>query len=252
MRALVEQAERHGARVLTGWPVDRVVAARAGYRLETGAGRALDAERVVVTAGGWLPALLGRLPLPAGFRELVPPLRVSQENVYHFPYRDGATGASWPTFIHKSRAIPTYGLPGGRDAGFRGQKLAEFAGGRRLTSAAEGDGVVDPANRARDRRLRPAVPAGPASRAVRRGHLPVHQHPERGFPHRRGRRHHRRLPLLRARRQVRPADRRHRRRRGHGRETRPRPVQGASDGGGGRPLIRSRRRTPDGTTVDQE
>ena len=37
----------------------------AGYRLATGDGRTLDAERIVVTAGGWLPALLDRLPLPA-------------------------------------------------------------------------------------------------------------------------------------------------------------------------------------------
>jgi sarcosine oxidase len=110
----------------------------------------LDAERIVVTAGGWLPWLLDRLPLRAGWP--VPPLRVSQENVYHFPYRDAvsvADDASWPTFIHKSPVIPTYGLPGGRDAGFRGQKLAEFAAGRRIASAAEQDGVVDPANRAR-------------------------------------------------------------------------------------------------------
>jgi sarcosine oxidase len=154
VRALLEQAERHGGRLLTGWPVDRVVATRTGHRLETGDGRTLDAERVVVTAGGWLPSLLDRLPLPAGFRALVPPLRVSQENVYHFPYRDepaadGDTGRSWPTFIHKSPAIPTYGLPGGRDAGFRGQKLAEFAGGRTISSAVEQDGVVDPANRTR-------------------------------------------------------------------------------------------------------
>ena len=55
----------------------------------------------------------------------------------------------WPTFIHKSSEIPTYGLPGGRDAGFRGQKIAEFLGGRRIASAADQDGVVDPTNRAR-------------------------------------------------------------------------------------------------------
>ena len=56
---------------------------------------------------------------------------------------------SWPTFIHKNPAISTYGLPGGRDAGFRGQKIAEFLGGRRIASAADQDGVVDPANRTR-------------------------------------------------------------------------------------------------------
>ena len=150
VRALLEQAQRHGARVLTGWPVDRVETSPAGHRLETGDGRTLDAERVVVTAGGWLPALLDRLPLPAGFRALLPPLQVTQENVYHFPYREEVTaGTSWPTFIHKTATLPTYGLPGGRDAGFRGQKIAEFLGGRRIASAAEQDGVVDPANRAR-------------------------------------------------------------------------------------------------------
>jgi sarcosine oxidase len=155
VRALLEQAERHAARLLTGWPVARVAATSTGYRLATGDGRTLDAERIVVTAGGWLPALLDQLPLPSGFRGLVPPLLVSQENAYHFPYRDGTVtdgaeeATSWPTFIHKSPDIPTYGLPGGRDAGFRGQKIAEFLGGRRLASAADQDGVVDPKNRAR-------------------------------------------------------------------------------------------------------
>ncbi len=153
--ALLEQAERHGARILTGWPVARVTATSTGYRLETGDDRTLDAERVVVTAGGWLPALLDQLPLPSGFRALLPPLRVTQENAYHFPYENGAVTdgseavTSWPTFIHKSTTSPIYGLPGGRDAGFRGQKIAEFLGGRRIASAAQQDGVVDPANRAR-------------------------------------------------------------------------------------------------------
>ena len=156
VRALLEQAERHRARVVTGWPVARVEATSTGYRLAAGDGRMLDAQRIVVTAGGWLPALLDRLPLPSAFRALLPPLRVSQENAYHFPYRDGAAttdgseaATSWPTFIHKNPAIPAYGLPGGRDAGFRGQKIAEFGGGRTIPSAADQDGIVAPANRAR-------------------------------------------------------------------------------------------------------
>jgi sarcosine oxidase len=148
VRALLEQAERHGAQVLSSWPVAGVTATSTGYRLETGDGRTLDAERVVVTAGGWLPALLDRLPLPAAFRALVPPLQVTQENAFHFPYREEGTNV-WPTFIHRTPAIRVYGLPGGRDAGFRGQKIAEFLGGRRIASAADQDGVVDPANRAR-------------------------------------------------------------------------------------------------------
>jgi len=155
VRAMVVQAERHNAQIVTGWPVAQVEATATGYRLETGDGRTLDAERIVVTAGGWLPGLLDRLPLPSSFRALVPPLRVSQENVYHFPYRDDAAAdgteaiTSWPTFIHKNPTISAYGLPGGRDAGFRGQKIAEFLGGWRIASAADQDGVVDPANRAR-------------------------------------------------------------------------------------------------------
>jgi sarcosine oxidase len=148
VRALLEQAQRHGARVLSSWPVAGVAATSTGYRLETGDGRTFDAERVVVTAGGWLPALVDRLPLPAGFRALVPPLQVTQENAFHFPYREEAANR-WPTFIHRTPAIRVYGLPGGRDAGFRGQKIAEFLGGRRIASAAAQDGVVDPANRAR-------------------------------------------------------------------------------------------------------
>ncbi len=146
VRALLEQAQRHGARIHTGWPVTGITATSAGYRLATGEGHTLDAERIVVTAGGWLPWLLDRLPLPAAFRALVPPLRVTQENAFHFRYRDET---SWPTFIHRTSAIRTYGLPGGRDAGLRGLKLAEFAVGRKLASAAEQDGVIDPANRAR-------------------------------------------------------------------------------------------------------
>jgi sarcosine oxidase len=171
VRALLAQAEQQGAQVLTDWPVTEVAARNGGYRLSSTDGRTLDAERVVVTAGGWLPALLDRLPLPASFRALLPPLQVSQENAFHFPYREedcdrsghdasaprSARGGRpapdqstpWPTFIHKSTEIPTYGLPGGRDAGFRGQKIAEFLGGRRIASAADQDGVVDPANRAR-------------------------------------------------------------------------------------------------------
>lgn len=34
--------------------------------------------------------------------------------------------------IHKSEQIRTYGLPGGRDAGFHGRKIAEFAANRAM------------------------------------------------------------------------------------------------------------------------
>ena len=119
----------------------------AGYRVHAAAGEALDAERVVLCAG--------QLPAPAAARQRgrravhrrVATFRVTQEQAYHFPYRDDAP--DWPTFIHKSEGIQTYSLPGGRDAQFRGQKLAEYAAGKVLPSAYDQDRVIDPANRER-------------------------------------------------------------------------------------------------------
>ena len=147
VHAMLAAAAGHGARVLTRWPVHGIHKTATGYRVAAQDGRGIDAERVVVAAGGWLPDLLDRLPLPAGFRAAVPSLQVTQENAYHFPYRDQSV--AWPTFIHKDSAIQTYSLPGGRDADFRGQKLAEFLGGKRLRSASTQDGRIDPANQAR-------------------------------------------------------------------------------------------------------
>jgi sarcosine oxidase len=133
-----------------------VSTAPGGYLLTSETGRRLSAERVVVAAGGWLPKLLADLPLPPGFVDSLPSLVVRQEQAYHFPYREqpetgGTTAqvAPMPAFIHKSPRIGTYSLPGGRDAQFRGQKVAEFNGGKLLRSAADQDGVVDPGNRSR-------------------------------------------------------------------------------------------------------
>lgn len=153
VHAMIDQAKLHGAQILTDWEVDAVTPAGLGYRVTAADGRALDAERIVVAAGGWLPTLLEKLPLPDGFRSRTPRLEVRQEQAYHFPYKDTSlaagpdAGTIWPTFIHKSEQIQTYSLPGGRDAGFRGQKLAEFNGGKVLPSAADGDGVIETANR---------------------------------------------------------------------------------------------------------
>ncbi|WP_375426710.1 FAD-dependent oxidoreductase [uncultured Friedmanniella sp.] len=148
VQAMVDLAVGAGAQLATDWPVAEVRRVGSGYRLLSEDGRTIDAERVVVAAGGWLPTLLPRLPLPAGFRSGLPPLEVSQENAYHFPYRD-TPEQSWPTSIHGSAAIQTYTLPGGRDAQFRGQKVAEFNAGLKLSTAAHQTGVIDPANRAR-------------------------------------------------------------------------------------------------------
>lgn len=152
VHALVAAAISAGAQVLTDWPVADVSIDGPGYRVRSSDGRTLEAERIVVAAGGWLPSLLDRLPLPAGFRAALPPLEVSQENAFHFPYRDGfaaADGRPGPVVIQRDPAIFTYGLPGGRDAQFRGLKVAEFNAGRKMSSAVHQDGRIDPANRDR-------------------------------------------------------------------------------------------------------
>lgn len=149
VNAMVGLAVGHGARLLTGWELHSVERNGSGYRLRSSTGETMDAGNVVVSAGGWLPALLGQLSLPSGFLGGLPEITVRQEQAFHFKYRDHDGAAGWPTFIHKAADIQAYGLPGGRDAGFAGQKVAEYNGGKLIPSAADQTGEVDPANRAR-------------------------------------------------------------------------------------------------------
>jgi sarcosine oxidase len=149
--SMVDQAVAHGAALHNNWAVASVEESGGGYVLTSGDGRFLRAANVIVAAGGWLPRLLGSLSLPSSFLSAMPPVQVRQEQAYHFPYADGTGQGTppWPTFIHKREAWQAYGLPGGRDAGFRGQKVAEYNGGKLLRSAAEQDGQIAPANRRR-------------------------------------------------------------------------------------------------------
>ncbi|MFK4299302.1 sarcosine oxidase [Arthrobacter sp. GAS37] len=147
VNAMIGQAVKRGARLLTGWNVSRVEKRRSGYRVVSDGWETRDAGNVIISAGGWLPSLLGQLPLPAGFLARLPEFAVRQEQAYHFPYR--SDDGPWPTFIHKGADIQTYGLPGGRDAGFAGQKVAEYNGGKFIPSAAAQTGLVDPVNRQR-------------------------------------------------------------------------------------------------------
>lgn len=154
---MIDLAVGHGARVLTGWEATAIRRSGAGYVVTSATGASVEAEQVVVAAGGWLPALLADVDLPAGFLAALPQFEVRQENAFHFPYRDaeahGEPGpdeaTAWPTFIYKGEDIQTYSLPGGRDAGFAGQKLAEYNGGRVIDSARDQDGVIDAGNRER-------------------------------------------------------------------------------------------------------
>ena len=149
VNAMVALAVQFGARLLTGWSLRSLEKTGNGYRLTSATGGTLDAGNVVISAGGWLPGLLGQLALPTGFLAGLPEITVRQEQAFHFRYIDPEGAGTWPTFIHKSADIQTYGLPGGRDAGFAGQKVAEYNGGWLIPSAAEQTGEVDPANRAR-------------------------------------------------------------------------------------------------------
>ena len=142
------------ARVLTDWPVAEVARRSAsGFRVISAMGETIEGDRVIVAAGGWLPDLLGDLGFPTGFREALPRFEVRQEQAFHMPYRDtgedGRPATAWPTFIHKSGEMFTYGLPGGRDAGFAGQKIAQFNGGRVIGSALDQDGQITEEMRAR-------------------------------------------------------------------------------------------------------
>ncbi|MGO4587669.1 FAD-dependent oxidoreductase [Paenarthrobacter sp. 2TAF44] len=145
--AMADQAVAHGAALHTNWAVASIKGSAGHYTLASEDGRSMMAAKVIVAVGGWLPQLLGSLSLPSSFLESIPALKVRQEQAYHFPYADSSS--PWPTFIHKREGWQAYGLPGGRDAGFRGQKVAEYNGGKVLASAADQDGQIDPANRRR-------------------------------------------------------------------------------------------------------
>lgn len=135
------------ARVLTDWTVTEVARRSVGgFSVTSATGESVEGDRAIVAAGGWLPDLLGDLSLPGGFLDALPKFEVRQEQAFHMPYRDadadGRPSTPWPTFIHKSGEMFTYGLPGGRDADFAGQKFAQFNGGKVIGSALEQDGQI--------------------------------------------------------------------------------------------------------------
>jgi sarcosine oxidase len=98
----------------------------------------------VIAPGAWIAPMLG------GLVDL-PPLKVTQQQVFHFaPARPPAPGeAPWPIFIHAGGDGFFYGLPGGRDGEVPGAiKLGEMGRGT-LTTADARDYAVDPAERLR-------------------------------------------------------------------------------------------------------
>ncbi len=98
------------------------------------------AGRVALAAGAWLGELGEAVN---GGCLTLPPLRVSQQQTFHFT-RSAGIGA-WPTSVHKGTAMSTYSLAGGRDGGPGGaRKVAEHAPGGFDTTARTRSGVVDP------------------------------------------------------------------------------------------------------------
>jgi sarcosine oxidase len=109
------------------WTDDRVAVRAADHEW--------TAPAAVVTAGAWLPAVLGsQLPLP--------PLRVTRERIQHFAPRptSAAPPADWPSFIHHRHDGWRYGLvsPG------EGVKVAEHMTGPVTDPADMPPDAVDP------------------------------------------------------------------------------------------------------------
>jgi sarcosine oxidase len=142
MAAMLRLASVRGAGLRFGTPVTRLERAPAGGGAvaHTDSG-SFTAPVVVVAAGAWTAPLAGGL-LP------LPPLTVTQQQVFHFAPRS-VPADPWPVFIYQDGTDNCYGLAGGRDGGVPGAiKIGEHTGFTE-TTAADRDFNVDPAARAR-------------------------------------------------------------------------------------------------------
>ncbi len=155
--AWVRRVGERGGQVLAHTAVRAVEPVAVGALVHTD-GPTVAAGTVVVAAGPWLPELAPALGLAEA---ALPPLRVTQQQVFHFRHR--VPDAAWPTLVHKAlpngsgpngsapggRALQLYGLPSGADGGTAPAfKVAEHDRGT-PTTASTRDGVVDPRSRAR-------------------------------------------------------------------------------------------------------
>lgn len=140
--AMTELARRNGADVRFGRQVTALGVDRELARVETADGGTVTARRAVVAAGPWVPSLAGTL-LP------VPPVTVTQQQVFHFPRLD-TDAAPWPSVIHVTEGGGEfYHLAGGRDGGpGEDRKVGEHDNGT-VTTAETRDAVIDPASRRR-------------------------------------------------------------------------------------------------------
>lgn len=139
VEACVRRAVELGATVVTGTRVSGIdVQGDAKVLLRTDAGHEFVADTAVIAAGAWLPGL--------GVPVALPPLRVTQQQVFHFRQRDPAD--RWPTLVWDGE-LQLYGLPSGTDGGpFPAVKVAEHDRGT-PTTAETRTGVADAASRSR-------------------------------------------------------------------------------------------------------
>jgi monomeric sarcosine oxidase len=144
MAAMLRLAAANGANVRFNTPVAQLEPTPAGDGAvaHTDSG-AFTAPVIAVAAGAWIAPLLDGVVR-------LPPLTVTQQQVFHFaPVPGLGQAAPWPIFVHKDGTDDCYGLAGGRDGEVPGAiKIGEHAGFR-TTTAADRDFVVDPAARAR-------------------------------------------------------------------------------------------------------
>jgi monomeric sarcosine oxidase len=141
--AMLRLAQRRGADIRFGCPAERFTVEPARVTVHTAVGP-VTAPVAVVAPGAWIE------PLLAGVVQL-PPLTVTQEQVFHFapaePLEQGH--GPWPIFISQDEHGFFYGLPGGRDGEVPGAvKLGEMERGT-VTTAAGRDFAVNPVARQR-------------------------------------------------------------------------------------------------------
>jgi sarcosine oxidase len=133
IRAQIALARQHGAALRTNMTVTRFIASPSGVRVESDNGQSFEAERLLITAGAWLPGLLG----PA-FKDL---FRVTRQVLAWFEIRSRAerfSASRFPVFIWQVSGNPEirsdiYGFP-----------LIGDAGAALKIAHEEDDGEVDP------------------------------------------------------------------------------------------------------------
>ncbi len=138
--SFISVAAAHGTEVRYGTQVVGLTQGEDGAEIELASGERVGAKSIVVAVGGWVE------PLMRGLVKL-PPLQVTQQQIFHFPRLDPAA-EPWPSVIHDA-AEPIYHLAGGRDGGpGDDRKIAEHHHGT-PTTAARRSGEVDNASRTR-------------------------------------------------------------------------------------------------------